>query len=167
MKQSLGNTTVLAVLVGVALILGLVALFLPSSKISFGGVSNFDEVDTTEGYRVDNTSRISGSGSSTPTSLVLGANGTELLSYFSATATWNPGAISSSTAASTTVTVARVALGDICFASLDSSTATEGVSISAFAQAASTTVVTLGFIHPLSLSVDFATGTLRVGCWRH
>lgn len=60
--QKLPGQVVIGFLVGLALFLGVAGLFLPSNRLSLGGTTNFDTVDVSDGYRVDNTERISGTG---------------------------------------------------------------------------------------------------------
>lgn len=114
-------------IIGIATLI-LVAIVAFGGGQSLGGTTNYDQLDTTDGYSVDGTSIINGSGS------FVGAingtqfqldSGTTLGEFTCTTATWDPSSISSSTVASTSVAITGVAVGDIMLASFNSATSTD------------------------------------------
>jgi hypothetical protein len=95
------------------------------SAINLGAATNYDSVDTTDGYLVDGTSIINGSGA------FIGAvngtafqldSGTTVNEFTCATATWNPGSISSTTDATTTIGIEGVTSGDFIFTTFATTT---------------------------------------------
>lgn len=159
---------VLVLLVGILLIGSL-----SRGAKSLGGVYHLVEESFEGGIdltgdgdlEVDNTIVINSSGAfvgaSAPTTLTVGTGGTaiDLIACSSATS-WNPGAVSSSTVASTSVTVAGFTLGDILVASL--ATSTQGLGLFVSASTTGAAVVTL--VNPArdAAAVDLATTTVRV-----
>ena len=88
--------------------------------------------------------------------------GTEIDLYRCGTATWNPGSIATSTFAQATTTdiaITGAALGDVCIASLTSSTSTLAQLTCAITATATSTIqlVNLG-----EVALDLASGTARV-----
>lgn len=106
----------------------LLILQLLGGSVALGGTTNYDQLSTTDGYSVDGTSIIDGSGvfvgAVNGTTLQLDS-GTTVNELTCTTATWNPAAISSTTIASTSVAIAGIAVGDIMWASLDSATSSD------------------------------------------
>ena len=81
----------------------------------------------------------------------------------SASLVWDPGAITSSTIATTSVTVNGAALGDIVIASLDSGTSTDAWDFSGKVSAANTVLVILQAANDNELaSLNLTTTTIRV-----
>lgn len=156
------------------LIVGLLIIgSLKSETHSLGGVYNLVEqvfeggIDITgDGVlQVDNTTVINSSGAfvgaSQPTSLTVGSGGTaiDLVACSSATS-WNPGAVGSTTVATTDVTVTGFTLGDIAIASL--ATTTQGLGV--LTSASTTGVIRVTLFQPDfdAAAVDLATTTVRV-----
>lgn len=151
----------LAVVAVAALVLAGVALVAVVNKdgIKLGGITNFDEVDVTDGYRVDNTTIINGSGVHLGT---LGVAGTDVTLGTCATATWNPGSVATNTLAavtSTDIALSGAAVGDVCLAALTSATTTDAQLTCTITGAATGTIqlVNLG-----TGALDLATGTASV-----
>lgn len=46
-------TIIYKVLIGFSLALGTIGLFLPLTKINLAGITNYDQLDVTDGYSVD------------------------------------------------------------------------------------------------------------------
>lgn len=72
----------------------------PVTPIDLGGTTNYDAVDTTDGYMVDGTTVINGSGQ-----IVVGTSGTTLAGVNHGTCNLNLGRVPASVAASTTINV--------------------------------------------------------------
>ena len=76
---------------------------------------------------------------------------------------WDPGAVSSSTIATTSITVSGVALGDLVIASFDSATSTDAWKISGKVSAANTVLVIFESVYDNDLaSLNITTSTVRV-----
>ncbi|MFN3650102.1 MAG: hypothetical protein ACK47B_11030 [Armatimonadota bacterium] len=95
--------------------------------------------------------------------LVIGG-GTPIAKYLSATKVWDPPSIADGAITSTTVTVTGAAVGDLAVAGL--TTLTAGLALlSAHVTAADTVTVVL--LNKTGGALDVASGTLRVGVWKH
>ena len=118
-----------------ALIVSVVSLFVAfdASKISLGGITNYDELDDTDGYRVDNTTVIDGSGN------------------VDAPITSSTGTFSGATVFSATSTFAA----DTFIDQLQSGTGT--VTLSAPATLTANEVCTNGYITTIGATVTFPT----------
>lgn len=88
-------------------------------------------------------------------------SGSTIAEHSCNTAAWDPGAVSSSTVATTTVTLTGAALGDIAVVSFDSATSTEQWNINAKITGAGTSTVTM-FAGDVNDTVNITTSTLRV-----
>lgn len=81
-----------------------------------------------------------------------------------ATATWNPGSVSTSTitnATSTDIALSGAAMGDYCFGSLTSATSS-AVRIGCAISGAATATIAVTNLGTTNAAVDLATGTARV-----
>lgn len=115
------------VILYVVALVSIAGLLLPTAGVisNLGGLTNYDEIGTTDGYEVDSTQVIDGSGNWVGSGTVtVGSGGTAITKYVCATATWNPGAMSSSTVASTSLLLAGSALGNVTLASFDAVSST-------------------------------------------
>ena len=129
--------------------------------------TNFSQLDTEDGYSVDGTSIINGSGS------FVGAingtqfqldSGTTIGEFNCATSTWNPGSIATSTldggaVTSTDIALSGSAMGDLCLASLTSATT---ISADVTCDITGTATSTINLYNIGASALDLATGTARV-----
>jgi hypothetical protein len=95
--------------------------------------------------------------------LSIGDGGTAIASMKCATASWNPGSMTTSTAGTiattTAVTITGAKAGSICFASLTSATSTDAMPVTCRVTAANTARVSI--VNMTGATTDLATGTLR------
>lgn len=164
-------------LIGAVLIIG--SYFLGSAGIKLGGADIVNPMNPifTNGFRVgvgmtqiidkDGVVTLAGATSHTGT-LTLGANGTALNLIGFKTATWNPGAVTSSTNASTIVLTPYATVGDSIVASFNSATSTDrwfvygNVTAGSGTAAASTTVYMSLTTSSSTESLDLSTSTVRL-----
>lgn len=92
--------------------------------------------------------------------VTIGSSGTAISGYKCATASWNPGAVTPTSTAETSVTVSGAALGDIALASI--SLSQQSLDLTAFATTTDTIYVRLSQPDTdLVTAVDIATTTLE------
>ncbi len=169
MTQKLSSYLTLGISV-VILVLSLLSI--PGSPAVFGGTTNFDAMDVTDGYYVDGTQVINGSGVLTGSiasagTLTIGSGGTAINKYQCYTnSSYNPAAIASSSApASVAFLTPNATVGDIMFASLGTVTSTDLWRVDAKVTAGSGTsgATTTLYVYPGSLAgVDLSTTTAKV-----
>ena len=151
--------TGLIVLVGVLVLVGGSL----SGSDQLGGATRFPHgyLDTADGYYVDGTAVISGSGYVTTNSFTLGTSGTAItgLKCVSDTA-FNPATVASSTPATATTSLTGVALGDFVFATI--ATSTQGLELYAYASATNVATYILSNPDGDLATVDLATTTLKI-----
>ncbi len=113
-------------------------------------------------FTISNTGAITNTAAITATGGITIGSGTAIDLVKCATATWNPGSIATSTlaqATSTDIALSGAVLGDICIASLSSSTSTAAQVTCAITGTATSTIqlVNIG-----ETALDLASGTARV-----
>lgn len=157
------NKTIWVAIVAVAIV-AFVGVISPQGQqaLSLGvscltdNVTCFTAVDVENGYSVDGTTVINGSGA-----LILGTNGADIEQIAcSADTTWNPGAVGSTTVATIDVTVTGFALGDILSGSI--ATTTQGLGV--LVNASTTDVARVTLFQPDfdAVALDLATTTVQV-----
>lgn len=151
----MNNKILQYVTLAISVIALLVSFYAVGLKSPLGGDTNFDSVDVTDGYKVDGTTVISGSGT-----LTIGSGGTTISKYLCGTATWNPTAVTSSSLSytTTTVTVTGAAVGDVVIVSLGTSTSSESLVLTGQVSAASTVLMRL---RAVAADVDLTTTTVK------
>ncbi len=172
MTKTIIITSAVTGLLVVALLFGLAALVGNTSHI-FGAQVQNDLFYFTGGIKVGNSSQyaIDSSGNVTTSGkLTLGASGTALSTIKCATATYDPGSLAAyvSSTVATSVTSTDIALpgavmGDICIASLTSSTSSSA-SVGCIISGTATSTLTLQ--NKGGSALDLASGTAKV-CYIH
>lgn len=128
----------------------------PADTPRTGGTTNYDALSLSETLNVTGTSTTGGLQLDT---------GSTLQEHNCATLSWDPAAISSSTSASTTMTLAGVALGDIVTASFGSASSTADWFATGNVAGAGTSTIILQSVPgsaTFNAGLDHVTSTARV-----
>ena len=172
-------TTTYKVLLGVALLLGVIAILLPSgsSQSVLGGTTNLDNLTLSEELNVAGIRNTSGtvlsgtqtiSGATTFSgNVTIGSAGTAISEHLSGTATWDPPAVTSSTPAEIGVAITGVALTDTVICTIATSTLGLGTYTSVSSTADR---VVFGLFLPdgdSTESVNLGSATVRCDAWTH
>ncbi len=92
--------------IGIITLLIVCVIAFSGNKITFGGTTNYDQIDTTDGYSVDGTSVINGSG--VITGVITSANTVTLTGKF------NPDSIKSGVSIGSAVPTSTISAANIC-----------------------------------------------------
>jgi len=124
------NTKLWVALIVVGII-AIIELFTPVGKAIFAGVTNYDILDTTDGYRVDGTTVIDGTGN-----LAIGTSGTSIDKIITGTCNLLPDATTIAASSTARVTcqagtdttgltaISGITSGDVILGTLSTTTAT-------------------------------------------
>ena len=143
---------------------------------SLGGVVGVGQVQTNTFWFVNGlfagTSQqwsVSSAGAITTTGgMTVGSSGTKVSNFQCATATWNPGALGTSTisnATSVDIALPGAVVGDLCSGSLTSATST-AIAVDCSVAQTATGTLQLTNLGTTNASIDLATGTAKV-CYTH
>lgn len=161
------KTIIAAVITSVVISLVVVGLVGGSAAQVFGSQVQNDVFWFTGGIKLGNSGATSFDASgnlATGGTLTIGSGGTALSNYKCFTASWNPAAVGSSTAATLDIATPGVTLGDSENASI--ATSTQGLAVTASASTTATSTITLFDSDNTGVALDIATTTAKI-CYFH